>query len=243
MPGFRERARRIRDHAREVRGALIRLTLFGLTLLALFVGLHLAGVDVSVQKIEDWGEELGPAGLIAFVPAVVVLNSLFLLWMPAAAAGAGLLFGIPAGGAITVVAVTACAGIQNAIGRRATGARARAENLLGERGRQFDDLLDRQGFKAVLYSRLTPVVPFTAVNYASGITKLRAWPMAIASGIAMTPRMYAYTTLGGNLDDLWSRENFYAAAVIVVSALIGTALIARAGIRHRRTGGGEPSPA
>jgi uncharacterized membrane protein YdjX (TVP38/TMEM64 family) len=242
MPGLRERVRRLRSHARNFRLAIIRITLFGLVLLSIWLGLRIAGVEVSVESIEEWGEDLGTAGLIGFVPAVILLNSVFLLWIPVAAAGAGLLFGPVAGGALTIVAAAASAGIQNAIGRR--GAGARAEHLLGERGRQLDDLLDRRGFAAILYARLTPFTPFTALNYASGVTKLRAWPMAIASGLAMGPRIYAYATLGTNLDDLWSRENALAAAVIVVSGAIGMFLIVRAGVRHRRgRRGPEPEAA
>jgi uncharacterized membrane protein YdjX (TVP38/TMEM64 family) len=233
MPRFRERLRRLRRGAREFRGALVRLALFGLSLLALYVGLRIAGVEVSVDSIEDWGEDLGTAGLIGFVPAVIVLNSVFVLWIPVAAAGAGLLFGNVAGAALTTVAAAASAGIQNVIGRH--GAGARAEHLLGERGKQLDDLLDRRGFEAVFYARLTPFTPFTALNYASGITKLRAWPMALASGLAMGPRIYAYTTLGSNLDDLWARENILAGSVIVVSGAVGIALILRAGLRYRRS--------
>lgn len=240
MGRLRERARQLLRRAREFRLALMRLALFGALLLALFVGLRVAGVDVSVESIEEWGDELGTAGLVAFVPAMIVLNCVFVLPVPVAAAGAGLLFGIPAGGALATVGSAASAGIQNAIGRR--GAGARAEQLLGERGKQLDDLLDRRGFTAIFYARLTPFTPFTALNYASGITKLRAWPMAIASGLAMGPRVYAYTTLGGNLDDLWSRDNILAMAIIVVSTVIGIGLITRAGLRHRRDGGGGPEP-
>lgn len=231
---------RFRRRARRYRFALIRLALFAAALVALFVGLRVAGVDVSVQTIEDWGDDLGTAGLIAFVPFVIALNCVFVLPVPVAAAGAGLLFGVAAGGTLTIIAAAASAGIQNAIGRR--GAGARVEHLLGERGKQLDDLLDRRGFAAVFYARLTPFTPFTAFNYASGMTKLRPMPMAIASGLAMGPRIYAYTTLGGNLDDLWSRDNILAMSIIVVSAVVGLALIARAGIQHRRGGGPDPEP-
>ena len=239
MGRARERLRLLGRRAREYRLALIRLAGFSAVLLSLFVGLRVAGVDVSVDSIERWGEDLGTPGLVGFLPAVILLNCVFVLPVPVAAAGAGLLFGTVAGGALAIVAAAACAGIQNALGRR--GAGARAEHLLGDYGRRLDDLLDRRGFAAIFYARLTPFTPFTALNYASGMTKLRAWPMAIASGLAMAPRIYAYTTLGGNLDDLWSRDNVLAMAVIVVSAAAGIVLIVRAGIRHRRGGGaGDP---
>lgn len=230
---IRERVRRLRRQARAARVAILRLALLGLGLLALWIGLRIAGVEMSVDAIEDWGEDLGTAGLIAFVPATILLNCVFVVAVPIAAGASGLLFGTAAGTFLSILMVIGSAGIQNAVGRRWVG--ERAEQLLGERGRRLDDLLDRRGFAAVFYARLTPFTPFTALNYASGVTRLGAWPMAIASGLSMGPRVYAYTTIGGNLDDLGSRESVTAFAIIAVSAAIGIALIARAGIRHQRS--------
>jgi hypothetical protein len=58
--------------------------------------------------------------------------------------------------------------------------------------------------------------------------------MALASGLAMGPRIYAYAALGDNLDDLWSEDSIFPSAIIVVSAAIGIALAARAVARSRR---------
>jgi uncharacterized membrane protein YdjX (TVP38/TMEM64 family) len=230
---------RIREHARRIgarlgaaRFVLVRMALLSAGLLVLWIGLRLAGVEMSVGAIEDWGEELGLAGWLAFVPVAIVLNCVFILAIPIAAAGAGLLFGIVPGTLLAIAVATASTGIQNAIGRRWVG--ERAEHLLGRRGKQLDDLLDRRGFEAVFYARLTPFTPFTALNYASGVTRLGAWQIALASGLSMGPRIYAYTALGDNIDDLWSRENVVPFSIIVVSAAIGFALIGRAAIQHRR---------
>jgi uncharacterized membrane protein YdjX (TVP38/TMEM64 family) len=224
--------REIRARARAIRFVLVRLALLGLTLLCIWIGLRVAGVDISVSTVEDWGEDLGLAGWFAFVPAGIVLNCLFVLWIPPAAAGAGLLFGTVPGALLSILVAGGAAGIQNAIGRRWVG--ERAEHLLGKRGKQLDDLLDRRGFEAIFYARLTPFTPFTALNYASGVTRLGAWSMAIASGLAMGPRLYAYAALGDNLDDLWSRESIVPSAIIVVSGAVGVAMITRAVVRHRR---------
>jgi uncharacterized membrane protein YdjX (TVP38/TMEM64 family) len=232
MARIRERLRRVRTQVRAIRVVLIRVTLLALGLLALWVGLRAAGVEVSVDSIEDFGEDLGTAGWIGFVPAVIVLNCVFLIPIPVAAGAAGLLFGVPAGTALSILAVAGSVAVQNVIGRRWVG--ERMEELLGERGRRLDDLLDRRGFEAIFYARLTPFTPFTALNYASGTTRLGAWPMALGSALAMGPRIWAYTTLGRNIDDLWSTDNAFAFAIIAVSGAIGIALILRAGVRHRR---------
>ena len=237
MSPWRDRLRTIRRRGGAARIALIRLALLALALLALWIGLRVAGVEVSVDSIERAGDDLGLAGQIGFVPAAILLNCVFVVAIPIAAGAAGLLFGTAAGTAVAILVAAGSAGIQNAIGRRWVG--ERAEHLLGERGRRLDELLDRRGFAAVFYARLTPFTPFTALNYASGVTRLRAWPMATASGLSMGPRIWAYATLGRSLDDLTSRESVTAFVVIVVSTAVGLGLMARAGIRHRRRDRGE----
>ena len=232
MARIRERVRRLRTRVRAARFVLIRLALLAVILGCVFVGARVAGVEVSVDSVEDFGEDLGLAGWIAFVPATILLNCVFLLPIPIAAAGAGLLFGEVAGAVLTIVAVFGSCAVQNAIGRRWVG--ERAEHLLGERGKRLDEFVDQRGFAAILYLRLTPFTPFTALNYASGLTRLTPWAIGFASAIAMGPRMYAYAVLGGNLDDLWARENVLPAAIIIAGGIVGLVLILHAGIRHRR---------
>ena len=232
MGRFRDRVRGVRARIRAIRFVLLRLTGLALTLFVIWLGLRAAGVDLSVDAIEDFGDDLGLAGWFAFVPAGIVLNCLFLFFIPAGAAAAGLLFGTVPGALLAIVVAAGSAGIQNAIGRRWVG--ERAEHLLGKRGKQLDDLLDRRGFEAIFYARLTPFTPFTALNYASGVTRLGAVPMALASGLAMGPRIYAYAALGDNLDDLWSRESLVPSAIIAVSAVVGIVLAGRAVVRSRR---------
>ena len=212
--------------------ALVRLALLGTFVLVLFVASRIAGVDVSVDSLRDWGDDLGLAGWIVSVPAAILLNCVFLLPVPIMCGAAGLLFGIPAGTAMAALATAGSAGVQNAIGRRFGG--ARAERLLGRRGKAIDDLLDRRGFAAVLYVRLTPFAPFTALNYATGVTRLGPFTIAAGTGIAMLPRIYGYTALGGNLDDLGSTASIVAFALIASTAALGVALILRAVVRSRR---------
>ncbi|HEX8065019.1 MAG TPA: VTT domain-containing protein [Thermoleophilaceae bacterium] len=220
------------ERLRARRAALVRLAVFGTVLAILFVASRIAGVDLSPDSIEDYGDDIGPLGIVAFVPAAIVLNSLFVLPVPVFAGGAGLLFGVPLGTALSVVAVFGSCGFQNAIGRRFGG--ARAERLLGRWGRTLDDLLDRRGFTAVLYVRLTPLSPYTALNYATGATRLGALALASGSTIAMAPRVYAYVALGGSLHDLFgSTQGIVALALFAGTWALGLVLIVRAFVRHR----------
>ena len=63
-----------------------------------------------------------------------------------------------------------------------------------------------------------PGVPFTVVNYAAGLTTDPARVFAGATALGAAPRAFAYTALGGSLDDLGSPEAIVALVVLVVMA-------------------------
>jgi uncharacterized membrane protein YdjX (TVP38/TMEM64 family) len=220
-------------HLRAHRTAFLRVAALGFTLVALFVASRKAGIEVSAHSIERWGDDLGIAGVLAFVPAMVVLSCAFLLFIPIMAGGAGLLFGVPLGAALSIVTVAVAAGAQNAIGRRFAG--GHMERLLGERGRRIDELLERRGLAAVIYVRLTPFAPYTTLNYATGTTRITPRAMALGTGVGMGPRVYAYTALGGNLHDLGSTQAVVALAIIAGCGVLGLWLMLRAFMRRRRS--------
>lgn len=57
-------------------------------------------------------------------------------------------------------------------------------------------LLEDNGLLTVIALRLVPVVPFTALNYAAGLTRVRTWHFAAGTAVGMIPASAAYVTLG-----------------------------------------------
>jgi uncharacterized membrane protein YdjX (TVP38/TMEM64 family) len=119
----------------------------------------------------EWTASLGVVGPLvvtaAFVPAT-------LLFLPPAllALGAGFAFGLLRGFAITVVGKTLGGAAAFTIGR--TVARRRVRRMIDRRPRlrAVDRAVEREGFKIVALSRLSPLVPFGAINYTFGATKI-----------------------------------------------------------------------
>ena len=66
-----------------------------------------------------------------------------------------------------------------------------------------------------------PGVPYNLVNYAAGLTTIRLAVFAGATALGAAPRAFAYTALGGSLDDLGSPEAIVAVVVLVVMAAGG----------------------
>jgi uncharacterized membrane protein YdjX (TVP38/TMEM64 family) len=220
-------------HAR--RAALIRIGIAAALLVTTFVVARLAGLSPSAERIEQWGDGLGPLGLLVFVPVGVGLNCLFVP-LPVLAGAAGLLFGTVEGTAVGIVVVAASATVQMLIGRRLAG--ERTEALLGRRGRTVVDFISRRGFWTVLYVRLVPGIPFNSLNYAVGLSRLRAREMFAGTGLGFAPRTFAYAALGGSVGNLGSTEARVALGIGVVLAVVG-AVLARRQILAERSGRGS----
>lgn len=218
------------DQVRARRAALARLGLLPAALAGVFVAALATGVDFSPERIRSDVAALGPLAPVAFVPLAVALNCVGLP-SPALVGAAGMLFGTLLGGAVGHTVVVLAAVSQLLVTRYLARDQARA--LLPARAHRFDDFLERRGFFAVLYLRMVPGLPFTTLNYAAGLTRIKVWHIGLGTAIGMAPRSFAYAALGGNLGDLDVPEVRYAAAVIVVMAVAG-ALLAWRQVRRAR---------
>ena len=70
------------------------------------------------------------------------------------------------------------------------------------RFRALDQAVAAGGFKIVLLTRLSPLFPFTLLNYAFGLTKVRFRDYLLASWIGMLPGTVMYIYLGSTVKEL-----------------------------------------
>ena len=199
-------------------------------LVAIFATARLTGLSPSAKRLEHWADGLGVVGPVLFVVAAVALNCVFVP-VPVLAGAAGLVFGVAEGTAIGVVVVAASATVHLLIGRHLAGASAGV--LLGRRGAAVAEFLERRGFWAVLYVRLVPGLPFNSLNYAAGLSRLRARDMFAGTGLGFAPRTFAYAAVGGSISNVGSTEAVVAVAIGVVMAIVG-AVLARGQIAAER---------
>jgi len=66
-----------------------------------------------------------------------------------------------------------------------------------------DALLSDHGLSAVLVVRLVPLVPFIAINYASGLSGVRFRHYVLGSALGMVPGSLAYAALGAYGSNPW----------------------------------------
>ena len=204
--------------------ARLRLGTFAALVLALFVVATVSGSLPSAGEVRDWGDDLGWAGPVIFIPAAACGLCLFVPG-PVLAGAAGLLFGTAAGTAVALAFIVLGAVMQMSISRYLAG--DAATELLPARVKRFDRFIEERGFWAVFYMRLAPAIPYNLVNYGAGLTRLTVRAMAAGTAIGALPRTYAWAALGGSLDDLGSTDAKVAIALLVAMAVCGAILARR----------------
>ncbi|MDN3497234.1 VTT domain-containing protein [Planococcus sp. APC 4015] len=174
------------------RRPVLRLILLGVFVaVAVSVGLLLPSLDVDDLRARFGELGVGGAVVFAVVYALITLSPVPKGILNIAA---GVLWGFAAGSVIVyfgaLLGAAAAFAIARALGRDGV------LHLLGARARRVDDLFERRGFLAILGLRLVPVVPFTGLNYASGLTGVPFAGYGAATAIGIIPGTMAYVALG-----------------------------------------------
>jgi uncharacterized membrane protein YdjX (TVP38/TMEM64 family) len=223
--------------------AIRRMLVYAAVVGIAFGALVATGNIPSSSEARDFGDDLGPLAPVLYVPLFVVTN--FLITWPILAGAAGLLFGTAAGTPLALAGVTLASLAQMAVARKLAG--EHRGRFLPERTRRIENFLTDNGTVAVMQSRIVPLLPYGAVNYSAGVTRLTYRAMALGTVIGAGPKVFAYTALGGSLDDLTSPEALIAIGLLVILALAGALFVRRQIVASpsRRGGAGtpqEPSP-
>lgn len=184
-------------------------------LLSLAVGLTAVLGTPDVHELKTRVHETGAWGPVVYLVGYVVLS---LVPSPKAllTVAGGVLFGLWAGAALALVAALVGAVISFALGR--VLGREAVDRLTRGRLARVDELLSHHGLASVLVVRLIPVVPYTAINYASGLTGVRLRHYVVGSALGMVPGSLAYAAVGAYGTDPWGLA---AAATALVLLVVG----------------------
>jgi uncharacterized membrane protein YdjX (TVP38/TMEM64 family) len=205
------------------RPAIIRIVIYAAVGVAVVGTLAVTGNVPSSSEARDLVDDLGPLGPVLFVPLFVLAN--FAVTWVILAGAAGLLFGTAAGTPLALAGVTAAALTQMAIARKLAG--EHRGRLLPQRTKRIEKFLTDNGAVAVMESRIVPLLPYGVVNYSGGLTHLSYRDMALGTAVGAAPKVFAYTALGGSLDDLTSPEALSALALILILAVGGALFVWR----------------
>ena len=140
-------------------------------------------------------EQLGPWGPLVFA-TVYVAATVLLVPGSALTLAAGALFGVVWGMVIVSLASTTAAAAAFLIGRFLARDFVAARTARIPAFAALDRALGREGWKIVALARLSPVFPYTLLNYAFGLTRVKFTHYVATSWLAMLPGTLLYVYLG-----------------------------------------------
>ena len=169
-----------------VRVAVAVVVVIALVLLGRQLSTQLPKITAAVDSLGAWGPVVFIAtyalACVAFVPASLLTLA------------AGALFGVVKGTLIVLTGATIGAMAAFLVARYVARDWVAKRVQRDPRFAAIDSAIAEQGRKVVFLLRLSPVIPFNVLNYALGLTKVRAMDYLIAS-VGMIPGtvLYVYT--------------------------------------------------
>ncbi|MGY1603519.1 TVP38/TMEM64 family protein [Geodermatophilus sp. SYSU D00815] len=204
-------------------------------LVALLVLLAVGGVAALVLDLPSLGavrarlDDAGGTGLVVLALALGVA-----LLAPVPRTALSVLVGAVAG-FWPGLAVALGGAVLGGLGAFALGrwlGRPAATRLAGGRLARVDQLLGRRGFVSVLAARLLPVVPFTPLSYAAGLTAVRPVAYAAATVLGVVPGTVVQVGIGASAPVVTGQGT----AAAVVLAVLAAVLLVGGLVRRRRRG-------
>ena len=147
-----------------------------------------------------WVDSLGAVGAIAFI-IIYILATVAFFPGSILTFGAGVVFGVVLGSFYVFIGATIGSTVAFLVGRYLARGWV-AEKIQGNNKFQaIDEAVGKEGLKIVLLTRLSPIFPFTLLNYAYGVTRVSLKDYLIGcAGMIPGTIMYVYIgSLAGSL--------------------------------------------
>ena len=171
---------------------LLQLVALGIVLFVVAKEFH---VQDRLKQALDWVGQLGPWGAVIFI-AIYVVATVFFIPGSVLTLGAGAVFGVAWGSIYVSIGSTLGATCAFLVGRY-FARDAIARKIEGNaRFAAIDKAVANEGWKIVGLTRLSPVFPFTLLNYTFGLTQVKLGHYVLASWIGMMPGTVMYVYVG-----------------------------------------------
>jgi uncharacterized membrane protein YdjX (TVP38/TMEM64 family) len=197
-------------------------------------------VQELLRSFQGWVTGLGPLGWVLYALVYAVCCVLF---VPGSilTLGAGALYGLWTGTAIVLAGATLGATLSFLLAKSVLRKKIERMTAGNAKFAALDRAIAKEGAKIVFLIRLSPVFPFTYINYAFGLTGVGTAPYVLASFVGMIPGTFAYVYLGSAAAGAASGEaNTTKKIVQIVGAAVALAVtifVARVATKAIRTAG------
>jgi len=195
-----------------------KLILLAAVIAALWYYNHMH-LHLTPQDLRTWMLSFGAWAPAVYIAIYTVRPLFFFPATPLCIAG-GLAFGPLWGTVFTLIGFIGDAALAFGIGRRF------GHRFAGRDGARIGPWIDRfrrRPFRTIATLRLIPVVPFDAVSYAAGYTRVRFMPYMAATVIGTLPVTVAYSALGGGLAEGFGKTLWIGLALLALFVLLPAA--------------------
>src|SRR5437867_7945227 len=152
-------------------------------------------VQDLLKEALDWIGKLGPWAPVIFV-GIYIVATVFFIPGSVLTLGAGAVFGVGLGSVCVSISATLGATAAFLVGRYLARDAIARKIEKNEKFAAIDRAVADDGWKIVLFTRLSPVFPFTLLNYAFGLTRVKLSHYVLASWLGMIPGTLMYVYLG-----------------------------------------------
>jgi uncharacterized membrane protein YdjX (TVP38/TMEM64 family) len=165
---------------------------------ALIVAIRLLPTDEWLRALQTYVKGLGAVGWIVYALVYAVCCVLF---VPASllTLGAGVIFGLVEGTIVVVAGATLGAVASFLLARTVMRSKVESMTAGNPKFRALDRAIGKEGAKIVFLIRLSPLFPFTYINYGFGLTGVRTLPYAFATLLGIIPGTFAFVYIGSLL--------------------------------------------
>jgi uncharacterized membrane protein YdjX (TVP38/TMEM64 family) len=146
-------------------------------------------------QVVEWVRGAGLVGVSVYF-ATYVAAAVLVIPGSVLTLGAGFLYGPLRGTLLVSPASVAGATLAFFLGRSLARDWIAARVARNAKFAAIDEAVAKNGFKLVLLLRLSPVFPFSVLNYALGLTRLSARDYILGSFLGMLPGTFLYVYLG-----------------------------------------------
>ena len=176
-----------------------------LVLVAVFIvlvyGLSTLPFAEWIAAVVEWAQRHPVAGPLAYVAGVIFATVMFVPGSVSMMIG-GFLFGLVPGFLFAMIGIAAGAQSAFLTGRKGARQWVLQKVHANQRLKAIEQGLQEEAFLIVVLTRLSLIIPFNVLNYAYGVTSVRAGTHLIATAVGMVPAVALYVYLGTLARDL-----------------------------------------
>lgn len=178
------------------------------------------GQENAARAIESF-KNLGVPGAAAFV-ILFIFGTLVFFPVTLLAFSSGVLYGAVWGFSVSLLSAAAGACLAFLLSRYIFRDWIQKKMTESKKFRAFEEDVSKHGLKIVALSRVSFILPYTALNYAFGLTQIPFPRYALVTLLAMIPSSLLYTYLGsiaGTVADYFQSRKSLSPVEIIFSGI------------------------